>query len=417
MPENRKTHPSRIVRTLFSLVLVVGYSIGEHRVSRAEDAAGIVELGTTADPQPITAGDVRPHIEYLSGPELQGRGGAHRFKAAEYLRESFQKSGLQPLFAGGSYFQSIPNSTVGGGASAGPAPLKGINVGGWVPGSDPQLCEEFVIISAHYDHLGVRAGEVFPGADDNASGVAMMLETAREIAARPVKPKRSIVFVGFDLEEELLWGSRWFAAHPPWELERVKLFITADMIGRSLGDLDLPTVFVLGSECAPALKGVLETVPVPDELEISQLGIDLIGTRSDYGPFRDRQIPFLFFSTGQHADYHTPRDIVERVNCDRVAAVSNVVLSVATAVADAEQTPEWTDDIAPDLDEVRTIHRITRLMLDADERGTRTLGGAERFFVSQLNAKTANAIRLGRLTAAERLWLARSAKLLLLSVF
>ena len=90
-------------------------------------------------------------------------------------------------------------------------------------------------MSAHYDHLGVRGGVLYPGADDNASGVAMMLEVARSLTAAPDPPRRSLMFIGFDLEEVGLFGSRYFVAHPPVPLEQVVLFITADMIGRALG--------------------------------------------------------------------------------------------------------------------------------------------------------------------------------------
>ncbi len=404
----------RIARVALTLSLAATWGSTAPRSTLAETPAGVARVRSAATVPPVTAAEVRPHIEFLASPALQGRGGPQRAIAAKYLRDRFEELGLEPLFADDSYDQPIPGANRA--ADADP-PVIGINVGGWIPGSDPKLKDEFVIISAHYDHLGVRGGEVYPGADDNASGVAMMLETAREIAAMTVKPRRSLVFVGFDLEEEMLWGSRWFASHPPWPLDRLKLFITADMIGRSLGNLDLPTVFVLGSERAPHLQTVLDETPVPEGLELARLGIDLIGTRSDYGPFRDRKIPFLFFSTGQHGDYHTPRDVAELIDYEKVARVSRVVLSIAVLVADSDDAPEWSDEVAPDLAEASAIHRITELVLEADRTGERSINGLQRFFVSQVYAKTGNAIRLGRLTGAERQWLTRSSQLLLLSVF
>ncbi len=403
-----------IAKAALSLTIVSVWGADAIRSTQAEAPAGVAQVRSALTVPPVTAAEVRPHIEFLASPLLQGRGGPQRTMAAKYLRDQFEEFGLKPLFADDSYYQPIPGAKRA--ADADP-PIIGINVGGWIPGSDPKLKKEFVIISAHYDHLGVRQGEVYPGADDNASGVAMMLETAREIAAMTVKPRRSLVFVGFDLEEEMLWGSRWFASHPPWELNRLKLFITADMIGRSLGNLDLPTVFVLGSERAPLLQDVLDEIPVPEGLELARLGIDLIGTRSDYGPFRDRKIPFLFFSTGQHGDYHTPRDVAELIDYEKVARVSRVVLSIAVQVANSDDSPQWADDVAPDLAEASAIHRITELVLEADRTGERSINGLQRFFVSQVHAKTGNALRLGRLTSAERQWLTRSSQLLLLSVF
>ncbi|MBX3440464.1 MAG: M28 family peptidase [Planctomycetaceae bacterium] len=368
-------------------------------------------------PAPVTAAAVRQHIDYLASPRMAGRGGPQRLLAAKYIRDHFGEAGLLPLFPEGEFYQPVPGARAIGDDQDAEAPIIGVNVGGWIPGSDPELCDEYVIISAHYDHLGIRNGELHPGADDNASGVSMLLETARAVSRMPVKPRRSVVFVAFDLEEELLWGSRWFAAHPPWPLERLKLFMTADMIGRSLGNLPLPTVFVLGSEHAPLLQSTLDQVSVPEGLEIARLGIDLIGTRSDYGPFRERQIPFLFFSTGQHADYHTPRDTPDLIDAEKVARVSNVVLAVALEISDSEEVPVWTDAPPPSLEEASAIHRITELVLEADRTGARSMSGVQRFFVSQVHAKTGNAIKLGRITEPERRWLSRSSKLLLLSVF
>ena len=213
-------------------------------------------------------------MRFLANPALRGRSGDEAVVAAHYLRRHFQKIGLRPLFPDGEYFQFIPGRKDENGVPK----VMGRNVGAWLPGSDPKLRDEFIMVTAHYDHLGARGGVVFPGADDNASGTAMMLEVAEKLAALKVRPKRSIAFVGFDLEEKMIWGSRWFAAHPPWPLEeKLKLFITADMIGRSLGDLPLPLVFVLGSEHAPELKTFLDEVGTPPNLEAARLGVDLIG--------------------------------------------------------------------------------------------------------------------------------------------
>ncbi len=121
-------------------------------------------------------------------------------------------------------------------------------------GPIPVLKNEWVIVSAHYDHLGVRGGVLYPGADDNASGVAMMLEVARSMAAQLDPPRRSLMFIGFDLEEIGLFGSRYFVAHPPVRLQQVVLFITADMIGRSMAGVCDDLVFVLGTENAPGLR-------------------------------------------------------------------------------------------------------------------------------------------------------------------
>lgn len=358
----------------------------------------------------IGADDVRGHIEYLASPALRGRRGEDARRAADYIRRHFDQCGLQPLFDG-EWFQEIPGAADDDGRTA----ILGRNVAGWIPGSDPALRDQFVIVSAHYDHLGMRDGQMYAGADDNASGVAMLLEVARQVSRLPVKPRRSMVFIGFDLEERMLWGSRWFAAHPPWPLGQVALFITADMIGRSLGDLPLPTVFVLGSEHAPAVKEALQQVETPRGLELALLGVDLIGTRSDYGPFRDRRVPFLFFSTGEHPDYHTPRDIPARIDFAKVARVSSLVLAICRQVADADQPPQWTDEVPLSLDEARAVNRITTLLLDG-EAGAQ-LTGVQRLLVSQAQLKTKQILERGQITADERAALIRLSQLMLFSVF
>ncbi|MFG0295892.1 MAG: M28 family metallopeptidase [Maioricimonas sp. JB045] len=361
----------------------------------------------------ITVEQVRPHIELLAGPDFRGRSGLDSLRTARYIARHFRELGLEPLFEDG-YLQPIPGAL---NANAGTQVI-GRNVGALLKGSDPQLRDEVIIISAHFDHLGVREGQTYPGADDNASGVAMLLETARRFARSEQKPRRSIAFVGFDLEERMLWGSRWFAAHPPWPLEQVKLFITADMIGRSLGDLPLPLVFVLGSEHSPQVRELLESTPVPDDLKVARLGVDLIGTRSDYGPFRDRQVPFLFFSTGEHPDYHTPRDTPDRIDYPKVARVSNFIADLTLAVANTDESPQWAErPEVPDVEEARTLNQITTLLLDAEKDADIELGGMQRFFVSQVHSKTRYIVDRGNISVAERKWLTRAAQLLLLSVF
>lgn len=371
---------------------------------------------------------VRPHVEFLASRELAGRSGANSAKAADYLTKQFRDCKLRPLFADGSFDQPIPtsaeerdentDSSNGGGGddppSKGPR-IVGRNVGAWLEGSDPKLRDELIVIGTHFDHLGTRSGKVFRGADDNASGTAMMLEVARQLATSKQRPKRSIVFVGFDLEEQLLWGSRWFVAHPPFDLDRVKLFITADMIGRSLGDLPLPTIFVMGSEHAPRMKLLLDDVGSPRGLEVARLGIDLVGVRSDYGPFWNEKIPFLFFSTGEHPDYHTPRDVPEKLDFDKVARVSSLVLKVIEATANADGAPQWADEVRPDLDEVKAVHRITDLLLQAGEK--KPLTDLQRLIVTQAQNKCQQILDRGTFTADDRKWLIRISQLLLLSVF
>ena len=163
-------------------------------------------------------------VELLASPEFGGRRGPGGDKAAAFLIEQFRRLKLEPLFQG-EFTQPVPGHE--------PGTIIGRNVGAILRGSDPSLRDQWVIVAAHFDHLGIRGGKLYPGADDNATGVAMMLEVARALAPGPAAPQRSVMFIGFDLEEVSLFGSRYFVAHPPVPLDRVVLFITADMIGRA----------------------------------------------------------------------------------------------------------------------------------------------------------------------------------------
>lgn len=358
----------------------------------------------------LSPADVRPHIEYLAGESLKGRSGEESLAASSYLRAHFRKLGLKPLFEN-DYYQNIPGPKEQDGSPT----IYGRNVGAWLPGSDESLRNEFIIVSAHYDHLGTRDGKIFRGADDNASGTSMLLEVSRLYASLKEKPKRSVVFLGFDLEEHLLWGSRWFVAHAPWPMEQVKLFTTADMIGRSLGNLNLKTVFVMGAEHGVGLSQVLTSVGEPEQFNIARMGIDLVGTRSDYGPFRDQKVPFLFFSSGEHPDYHTPNDVPERIDYEQVAAVSSLVFRVTEQVANAEKNPVWTDELAPRMEEVASMHRICNALLARDVE--KPLTDIQRFLVKQAETTTRNILSRGMVTPQERRALIHTSQILLLSVF
>ncbi|MDA0835618.1 MAG: M20/M25/M40 family metallo-hydrolase [Planctomycetota bacterium] len=369
----------------------------------------------------IDEDQVRNHIEFLAGDQLKGRSGPSARVAAKYITYHFEKCGLQPLFtdANNSGAATFEQPIPGGRGEDGSSTIIGYNLGGWIPGSDPQLRDEIIIISAHYDHLGKRNGVVFPGADDNASGVSMVLSVAKQISELKTRPKRSIVFIAFDLEEHMLWGSRWFAAHTPWPIEQVKLFITADMIGRSIGNLPLPCVFVMGSEHGTGLDESIDTIGHPEGLEVARLGIDLIGSlpRSDYGPFRDREIPFLFFSTGEHPDYHSRRDTPERIDYGKVARVSSLVNRLTQHIAEQETSPEWIGETSPNMREVYTLRRITGILIQQEEAEEYPLTNAQKLMISQAHNKAGQIIEQGTFDETERSWLIRTAQLMLLSLF
>ena len=405
-----------LVAAVGSLVLLFNVGAGGAPPNTTE-----AKVAVTAAPKSIEVGHVRPHVFHLASPEMRGRGDFNsRAAAANYIVDEFRKLGLKPLFDKNQWHQDVPGPRAADGSER----IVGRNIGAWLEGSDPKLRDEFIILSAHYDHLGERGGEIYAGADDNAVAVSMMLEVAKRMTAEAKAgkgPKRSIMFVSFDLEEWMLWGSKWFVAHPPRPRQQIKLFMTADLLGRSLGNLPFHRLFVMGGERGTGLKSLVRSVQPPERLGVTQLGADLVGTVSDYGPFRDDEIPFLFFSTGPHADYHSPRDTPDRVDYQQLADISNVILALTRKAADADSTPTWVGNPATDKEEVVALRDLTKLILDEDEKrqaaGGQSLAGFHRQLLTQVYQYAERLVKSGDLTAADRGWLRRSTQMLMMSGF
>ena len=365
--------------------------------------------GTAQTPVQPEQGRLEAVVRVLCSPELEGRRGEGGRKAAGFLIEEFRRLKLEPLFQG-QFVQEIPV------AGTQPPRVQGRNVGAVLRGADPKLRDEWVIVSAHFDHLGVRNGVLYPGADDNASGVAMMIETARSLAAAPQRPKRSIMFVGFDLEEAGLFGSRYFVAHPPVPLVKMVLFITADMIGRSLAGICRQHVFVMGTEHAPGLRPWIASAAKGQPLEIGLLGSDLLVlNRSDYGPFRNRQVPFLFFSTGENPQYHSPEDKPETLDLPKLTSISRVIHKVAETAASAPEVPRWLQTADYPLAEAVTIRDVIREMIE--HRETLRLGTAQLYLMNSTLTMLEGIVARGKITPGERASLVQAARLVLLTIF
>ena len=349
---------------------------------------------------------LRAEVFLLASPEFAGRRLDGGDKTAAHLVQAFRELKLEPLFEG-DYLQPIPPSD--------PGRVQGRNVGARLIGADPSKRDEWVIVSAHFDHLGVRNGVLYPGADDNASGVAMMLEVARAIVASKEKPRRSVMFIGFDLEEVGLYGSRYFVEHSPVPLSRIALFLTADMIGRSLGGVCDPYVFVMGSEHAPALRPWLNEAANQKPISLGVLGSDvLLLDRSDYGPFRARHIPYLFFSTGENPCYHTANDTPATLDYPKLEAISRLIHEVVRKAVTADSVPVWS--AAPDnpIAEAVTVRSILRTLLE--NRDKLKIGVAQTYMMSNSLRRLDAIIARGSITAAERSGMVNVARIVLLSV-
>jgi hypothetical protein len=358
----------------------------------------------------IGVNEVKAHVYRLASPEFLGRRGPGAARASRHIEEAFRRLGLEPAF-GDSFFQAIPSLVTR--EDDEPPAFLGRNVAAVLPGSDPELRDEWVILSAHLDHLGKPGDVLYPGADDNASGLAMLLEVAEWFALRKDRPRRSVMFVAFDLEESALLGSTHFAAHPPRDFKKLKAFFTADMLGRSMANVMREYVFVLGAETAPQLQQAVKDTPPEAGLKLGTIGADIIGTRGDYGPFRDRRIPFLFFSTGQHPDYHRPSDTPDRLDYEKLARASRWIAELTWHVADAEQAPVWSETTAAGMAEARTILRL----ISRIEKMSATLSAAQRVSLQGFHEKLADIVKRGTITDSEREWLVWMTRLLLMTVF
>jgi Zn-dependent M28 family amino/carboxypeptidase len=167
------------------------------------------------------------HLYYLASDSLHGRfaGSDDAMKAAQYIIKQYEAIGIEPFYESG-YLQPFTNSLVG-------ERMTFNNVIAWIPGSDPALKDEYVIIGAHYDHLGERNGKVYNGADDNASGTAAVIEIARQLKAKQSELKRSVIIVNFDGEELGLFGSNALSNRLKKEkkISKVCLMMSIDMVG------------------------------------------------------------------------------------------------------------------------------------------------------------------------------------------
>lgn len=206
----------------------------------------------------------------------------------------------------------------------------GYNVVGWVEGSDPKLKKECLVIGGHFDHTGRHMGLLFPGADDNASGSAVVMEIAEAFSKLGRKPKRSVVFALFGGEEMGLQGSTYFVEHPPSVFSRTHAMFNFDMTGEGDG-----TGCALGPD-SPELKRCLEQADRHVGTLRSTGVIRGVGVRSsDFAPFFLQGIPCVsFHSNGPHLHYHRTGDSIHRINPDMLADVSRLAFLTAYFFAD-----------------------------------------------------------------------------------
>jgi hypothetical protein len=220
------------------------------------------------------------------------------------------------------------------------------NVAAMLPGQSG----EYVIVGAHYDHLGLGGqhslapsltGTIHPGADDNASGTAGVMELARFFATQP-RQKRGILFLNFAGEEQGLLGSAYYADHPLLPLAQAVAMINLDMIGRMRDN----KLYIGGAASGSTLKPMLERLIPNSGLRVDYSGGASEGS-SDHTSFTSHQVPALFFFSGLHADYHKPSDTWDKIDAPAAARLLALVAEVAESLRDAPERPAFVKLAAP----------------------------------------------------------------------
>jgi Peptidase family M28/PDZ domain len=289
---------------------------------------------TVVDPVSLL-GDVR----YLASDSLGGRliGTPGADSAASYLARRFKQSGLRPAPQG--WFQNFtvsPNAPAA--VLAGIGGVVGKNVIGVLPGRDPNLRNEIVIVGAHYDHLGQglfgsldpdSTGQVHNGADDNASGSSALIHIARKLHQSP--PARTVVFIAFSGEEAGLLGSDYYVKNPIFPLARTYAMVNMDMVGRLRND----RLLVYGVATARELAGILDSLNSEAHFDLKASG-DGWG-RSDQSSFYGAGLPVLHVFTDLHEDYHRTTDDWEKINADGLAKVADFTAAIVRTLANRRE--------------------------------------------------------------------------------
>jgi Zn-dependent M28 family amino/carboxypeptidase len=265
-------------------------------------------------------------LETLASDAMEGRqpGTPGGDKARAYVTQRFKEAGIQPI--GESYERPFTFTGRGNTASR-----TGVNIVGVIRGT--KTPDRYIAVTAHYDHLGVQKGQIYNGADDNASGVAALLAIAARTAAE--KPAHSLLFVAFDAEEEGLKGSIALMKDPPVARESILLNVNIDMVGRD----EKNVLFAVGTRQRPFLKHYLENVAQPP-VDL-RFGHDDPATKqddwtrdSDQFPFHEAGIPFIYFGDEDDAQHHKPTDDVETITREFFVGSANTILA-ALRVFDA----------------------------------------------------------------------------------
>lgn len=297
------------------------------------------------------AAALRPSVSW---PAAAGRGGGGGGLATVQVRGPafeaiLRDAGVDPsaLHASGAMrVTPVPGVTLHLTQKVRTGQISAPNVVGILEGSDPVLKDEYVVFSAHMDHVGfgtpdAQGDSIYNGADDNGSGTVAIMQVAKAMAAMDPAPRRSVIFLAVSGEEKGLWGSRYYADHPSVPVGAMVANFNADMVGRNWAD----TIVAIGkehSDLGETLNRVNRRHP-----ELGMEAIDDIWPeerfyfRSDHVNFARKGVPVLFFFNGTHEDYHGLDDEADRIDAEKASRIARLMFYLGVEVADADARPRW----------------------------------------------------------------------------
>ena len=298
----------------------------------------------------VTPELLKKHASYLADDALEGRAAGYpgNDKAADYVAGVFKAAGLKPVGDEGGFFQKFKVGT-----------RETRNVVGLLEGTDPALKEEIVVVGAHYDHVGTadqrdygRLGggrgedKIWNGADDNGSGTTTLLGLVRAFGEGGLRAKRSLVFIGFSGEEAGLIGSAFYCRKPHGSIDKHVYMLNLDMVGRNPHKpIELHGV---GSAEGGVLRKIAERAVGASGLKATlNDGVKLVGGDSDHSSFRDKKVPYSFFFSGFHADYHRPSDTADKLAYDNMVLVAKTSIDILLDVANLEERPRFVGQAGP----------------------------------------------------------------------
>lgn len=323
------------------LVIAVALTVS---CNSAQNATPTIKMTSVDYANTITAKDLKTHLYILADDAMEGRmtGANGNNKAAEYLRNFYMDQGISAPIEENNYYQPIPAEYFGKSSNENPSQ----NVVAFIKGSEKP--DEIIVLSAHYDHVGERNGEIYNGADDDGSGTVAMMEMAQafQIAANNGNgPKRSILILHVTGEEIGLYGSKYYTENPLFPLENTVVNLNTDMIGRigSEKEGNENYIYLIGSDkLSQELHDLSESVNSKNtHLELDYTYNDdndpnRFYYRSDHYNFAKNNIPVIFYFNGTHEDYHQPGDTPDKIEYELMAKRTQLIFLTAWEIANRE---------------------------------------------------------------------------------